>query len=755
MIKCYAFDVEVLPNLYSIAIVNLNDYLDKFKDCVDEKGRPIPLTDKYTVKEIRAKLATVETKTFCITDFNDTDLLPMVAYLNNMQARYDTIEEEDKVTQIPVRYDMYGYNTMRYDNLMISALLMYFNRFDKAKDLITYLYNLSKDIINSQSEDTFYENKKLKLIREYRLPYASVDVMKVFHLDACGVNVDTETGERRKFGKSLKQTSINLKWHELLEFDLPPIDEKDAHYYYKNKPEYKGLTHEQLNVLVSPFDRYIIKEYLADLLFYNLNDVFIVCEMVRQKPDEIKLRYSITNLYKINALSSARSNIADKLVTKYYSEMSGLHPSRFKNLRTEHTRLPFSKVIFPHIKFKTKQLQDLLEDMKKVSITRTTKDSFCREFDFYGTKYTLATGGIHSADVPRTLESTDEYTYKHYDYASYYPSIMIAYNVAPKHLNEKVFVKMVKFFRDTRVEAKHTKDHEVIPGIPNKVVAEVLKIVINAIYGKLGSDTFFLYDRMAQLRVTINGQLMTMTLVEELELNGIHVVSANTDGIVIKLPKDKEEVFKQITADWNEYNKMSADSEDYKSYICRDVNNYLDVQLDGSIEYKGALDPKMYIKDLSKGYDMPIVAKAVSNYFVYNIPIMDTLHDSTNILDFCKTQNVGKKYELVYDVVENGKIVTKHTQRNCRFYVSKTGIRLYKEDATKKRSQLAAGQNVTILNSLDDDPIITRNIDYRYYYQEALKIIDPIKLGISSKGKGRTQCRKNSGFYNQLFDFEE
>ena len=43
---------------------------------------------------------------------------------------------------------------------------------------------------------------------------------------------------------------------------------------------------------------------------------------------------------------------------------------------------------------------------------------------------------------------------------------------------------------------------------------------VSIIDGKLGSDTYFLYDRFAQMQVTINGQLMTMTLVEELELNG-------------------------------------------------------------------------------------------------------------------------------------------------------------------------------------------------------------------------------------------
>ena len=45
---------------------------------------------------------------------------------------------------------------------------------------------------------------------------------------------------------------------------------------------------------------------------------------------------------------------------------------------------------------------------------------------------------------------------------------------------------------------------------------------------------------------------MTMTLCESLELAGIHVVSANTDGIVIKLPYDKIDVYNQICKEWNE-----------------------------------------------------------------------------------------------------------------------------------------------------------------------------------------------------------
>jgi hypothetical protein len=489
--------------------------------------------------------------------------------------------------------------------------------------------------------------------------------------------------------------------------------------------------------------------------------------MARQKPDEIKLRYAITSAFKVNVLCSARANIADKLTTSFYSKMSGLTPKQFEKGRTERTRLSFNKIIFPHIHFKTKQLQDLLEDMMKVYVYHTKKEDFCREITFYGTTYTLACGGIHTQDVPVVLESNDKFVYKHFDYNSYYPSIIVSYNIAPKHLNNKVFVDMVRYFRDTRVKCKHTKDEEgyVISGVPNKIAAEALKIVINSIYGKFGSELFFLYDRFAQLQVTINGQLMTMTLVEELELNGIHVISANTDGIIIKLPRDKIDVFNDITKRWNETNRMGADSEDYKAYFARDVNNYFAVWPDEEVDAKGALDSKQYLKDLKKGYDMPVVAKAVFEYLYHNIPVMETLQKHTDILDFCKTQNVGKQFEVVYDVLENGKIKTIHSQRHVRFYVSTKGVIIQKENVNDhKKSKLASGLPVQILNSLDDKAIEERNIDYRYYYDECYKIINPIKLGISpnmkadaSKGikSGKLLIRKYSKDYLTLFDDED
>ena len=357
MIISKAMDVEIFPNLFSVTFVDLKDYLAKFADCVNKKGKPEAVTECLTVNEIKKRLEEVKSDIFWISDTNDDQLVELVAYINAMQSHYETkTSNEGEVYQVPIRTDLFGFNNHGYDDLMIKGFMMHFNRFDTTKALINYLYNLSKKIISMQNDkDAFYNDREIELLRNYRLPYTTVDVQQVYGLHSASVLVDKDTGERNKFGKSLKQTSINLKWHELLDFTLPPIDEEEANIYWRKKDEYRGLSLEQLNILcTNDFDRYVLPKYIEPMLHYNKNDVFLVCEIVRQKPDEVKLRYSITNAFGVNVLCSARANIADKLTIKFYSDMSRLHPDAFINGRTERTRLSFNKIIFPHIKFKTK-----------------------------------------------------------------------------------------------------------------------------------------------------------------------------------------------------------------------------------------------------------------------------------------------------------------------------------------------------------------------------------------------------------------
>lgn len=513
MIASKAYDVEILPNFFSIVIIDVNDYLKVFADAceINKKGKksPIPLVQKFSVKEITERLAKVKKNKYYITDTDDSQLLQLLGCLNEMRPHYKTIVKDGQSFQVPVRTDMFGYNSSKYDRLMVAGLLMFANQTNSTKELITKLYELSKKIIETQDKPEIAKSDYfLTTLKNYKIPYIDVDIMTIFALNKVGKGVDKD-GNTIYFPKSLKQTSINLQWYELLEHELPPISELDYHCYQKLN-EFKGMSIQQLNKYIDKWDRYMIDDWIPDVMHYNENDVFIVCEMIRLYMDEIKLRYSISNAYEVDVLSSSRSNIADKMFIKFYSEFSGLSPQQWRGKKTERTAMAFKKVILPFIKFQTPELQALLEDMKKVIVYSIGKDAFKREVKLGNLVYTIATGGLHSQDIPRELKSRliyidspstgesanevstiwdtitdDSYIYVHWDIASFYPSIMSVYKVAPAHMNEGVFVKLITWLKDTRVQAKHSTE-EFIDGIPKDVLAQVLKIVINSIYGKLG-----------------------------------------------------------------------------------------------------------------------------------------------------------------------------------------------------------------------------------------------------------------------------
>lgn len=419
MIASYAYDIEIMPNFFSITIVDVGDYLKNFADCEDgsKKHKPIPITQKYSVVELKEKLNKVKRNCFYITDTDDSQLLPMLSYINSLRPHYT-----DK--GVPVRSDMFGYNSSKYDKLLLAALLMFANQTNTTKELITKLYDTSKKIISLQDNpDMSKRDYFLTTLRKFNIPYKDVDVMTIFALNKVGKGVNAK-GETVYFGKSLKQTSINLQWYELLEHELPPISEKDIHFYDKDF-RYKGLSISQVNKLVDKWDRYIIPEWVDDIMHYNLNDVFIVCEMIRLYIDEVRLRYNISKSYEVDVLSSSRSNIADNLFVKFYSEFSGLAESQWRGRKTERTALAFKRVIFPFIKFKTKELQELLEEMKKVVLysigKKALKDVAAKYTDLKYLKtnnengwfevkinnlvYTIATGGLHTQDTPGELKS--------------------------------------------------------------------------------------------------------------------------------------------------------------------------------------------------------------------------------------------------------------------------------------------------------------------------------------------------------------
>lgn len=729
---CY--DVEVTRNYFSVVFVDLRSYLKVFSDCVDNEGKAIPLIDKLTVAEIKQRLETIPKKRFVLYEDDDTDLFSLLYWLQQ-------------------KADYFGYNNRKYDRLMLSALLMYYNQFDKPSKLITFLYETSQRVIRSSNNDTLWTDNFTSLILRNNVAFRDLDLFQIFRLD--------------HYHKSLKQTSINIKWYNLKEYTMPPIGDLDRHYYHERLPEAKGMTDRELNIHYrNVFERFIPKEYLNEMADYNDNDVYIVAELIRMNQEEVLLRYRISEEYKVDVYSASRSTIADKVIVKLYSKFTGLHPKAFIDTKTIRRKILVSEILSDKIAFSTPELNDILSGIRSLTL-KGEKGEFDREFTFMGTSYTIATGGLHSNEIPSVYIENSDSIIVDRDVASYYPNMIRSLKVCQKHLIPKAWFRIADTIVDERLEHKHLakdKSLDVMERDKHATAAACLKIVANAgIFGKMGSEKSFLCDKKAMYQVTINGQLFLLMLIEKLELAGIHVISANTDGIVTIVPRELEQTADDICHWWEKHLGLELEFTYYTKYVTEGVNSYLTVKRGGSSKFKGRMNPKMFLEDLSKGYNSPIVAKCVTEYFINGTPVMETLRNAKSILDFCRTQNVNHKYRLEFTHVVDGKIRTDVVQRNTRFYISSTGGTLMKvesmgwnehnEEQVKKNS-LCAGQRVSIYNTVDDTDISELNVNYLYYYNEAMAIIEPIEQSRNNKGKGKGKrlVKKYYGMRNTLFD---
>lgn len=727
---CY--DVEVTRNYFSVVFVDLRSYLKVFSDCVDNEGKAIPLIDKLTVAEIKQRLETIPKKRFVLYEDDDTDLFSLLYWLQQ-------------------KADYFGYNNRKYDRLMLSALLMYYNQFDKPSKLITFLYETSQRVIRSSNNDTLWTDNFTSLILRNNVAFRDLDLFQIFRLD--------------HYHKSLKQTSINIKWYNLKEYTMPPIGDLDRHYYHERLPEAKGMTDRELNIHYrNVFERFIPKEYLNEMADYNDNDVYIVAELIRMNQEEILLRYRISEEYNVDVYSASRSTIADKVIVKLYSKFTGLHPKAFIDTKTIRRKILVSEILSDKIAFSTPELNDILSDIRSLTL-KGEKGEFDREFTFMGTSYTIATGGLHSNEIPAVYVENSDSIIVDRDVASYYPNMIRSLKVCQKHLIPKAWFRIADTIVDERLEHKHLakdKSLDVMERDKHATAAACLKIVANAgIFGKMGSEKSFLCDKKAMYQVTINGQLFLLMLIEKLELAGIHVISANTDGIVTIVPRELEQTADDICHWWEKHLGLELEFTYYTKYVTEGVNSYLTVKRGGSSKFKGRMNPKMFLEDLSKGYNSPIVAKCVTEYFINGTPVMETLRNAKSILDFCRTQNVNHKYRLEFTHVVDGKIRTDVVQRNTRFYISSMGGTLMKVESMGwnerneeqvKKSSLCAGQRVSICNTVDDTDISELNVNYLYYYNEAMAIIEPIEQSRNNKGKGKRLVKKYYGMRNTLFD---
>lgn len=491
-------------------------------------------------------------------------------------------------------------------------------------------------------------------------------------------------------------------------FDLMRV----ANLYKSLKLVAVNLKHDLIQDLPYPFWHNVEPDQVDEILEYNDNDVEITWSLYHELREEILLRQDLSVKYGQNLMNYPDSGIANRVLENDYQRHSGIPYHRFKDYNTKRDKVDFSECVHPKVSFKSKNLQTLLKEIKKGSADKSTKIEYHALVG--GTRYDIKKGGIHSNMPSEVFESEEDLQIIDADARSYYPNIMINYGIKPKHLHG-CFLPLVKQYTEDRLEAKAEND---------KVASKGLKIVINSIYGKMGNEHHFLYDLKALYQTTLNGQLFLLMLIERLELAGINVFYANTDGVTALVPKEKEDEYYQICEGWQKYTGFDLDYDKYKKCVIRDVNNYMWIPSDPDkdIKYKGFFDINRW-KEVTKSFDKPIVPLSVYRYFTEGIPVEETIQNHEDILDFCMAQKPGSKFDIEFHSVVAGDKIVEECQRANRYFVGRGGGSLFKVDGSKYISMMA-GEPVHLLNSVSEPDKDFYPVKDEYYIREAYKVIE-------------------------------
>ena len=253
------------------------------------------------------------------------------------------------------------------------------------------------------------------------------------------------------------------------------------------------------------------------------------------------------------------------------------------------------------------------------------------------------------------------------------------------------------------------------------------------------------------MSVTINGQLLLTMLCEKLQ-NISTVLQINTDGISIKIHKDKLEEMKTIIKWWEDLTQLELESEYYSKMVIRDVNNYLAVYTNGKIKYKGTFEIDKEMKgeiQYHKNHSKRIVPIAVRRHFIEGIPVEETIRNHMTVGDYCAGEDCIKNYGI-YDfcigmktkggvkgkpkavtrkIVGSDVVDTEHQKTN-RYYISKKGehfVKKYNDGSTSQveaHPQKGRFYKAVVMNDFEKKE--DYNIDYSYYIREANKIVNQI-----------------------------
>ena len=580
-----------------------------------------------------------------------------------------------------------GYNNLRFDSQVVEWIIRHHGDWYELGnlDITAKIAQKASDIIHDANYDVFPE------FREWELRNKQIDLFKVHHFDN-------------------KNRRVSLKRLEF-EMDLQNIEEMPIHH------SKEGMTKEDIVTTTE----YCLNDVWATYQFYLVTIGECDHPLYKGK-NKLQLRLDIQEEFGIPCINYSDSKIGDEMIKKFYCQEKGIAYTELPKEGWFRKVVKVSNCIASYVQFQTSELQAFLKKIKKVSLTQ--KDDFKEELHFYGNTYSFMKGGLHTENKPQVFEADEEHEIIDWDVSSYYPAIIINNGRYPYHLG-KEFLAGYKSMFEKRLELKpQAKKDKRIAGI-----VEALKLSVNSVYGKSSDMQSWIYDRQLTMFTTITGELSLMMLIEAYELNGINVISANTDGVTIMVKKCYIDKMHEINKWWSELTRYELERADYQKIIFSTVNDYIAIKTDGEVKKKGDFLTDF---ELHKNKSARIVPIALEQYYVHGTPVADTIMGYDKIYDFCLRQKASKDFH--YEGINRATGETTVYNKLIRYYISKKGEKLLKmknpecQTDAAPISQVEAGEWLaTVCNHLTKDHPLD-NINYDYYIERCNRIIEKIQF---------------------------
>jgi hypothetical protein len=208
-------------------------------------------------------------------------------------------------------------------------------------------------------------------------------------------------------------------------------------------------------------------------------------------------------------------------------------------------------------------------------------------FAIGGLSVSVRAGGLHSVDRARVYYSTRRHRVVSVDVASFYPTLIATRGIAPRSYGG-TGATIYKSILDRRLAIKQQAKAAQDPAERERleVQANALKLVLNSTFGKYGDSYSTLFDPGAMLAVTLSGQLMLIDLIERLTAVGVRVLSANTDGLFIRVRR-RGKRWQEVLAEWQRDTQMTLEVEPLRRLAILATNRFATLDPTGKIKRKG------------------------------------------------------------------------------------------------------------------------------------------------------------------------